>query len=55
MRFLRHVQKRTSGVETTDLSVYGAIVTPLWLAGLLATIIPAFSATRADPLEAMRT
>ena len=45
----------TFGVETNDLSVYGAIVTTLGLAGLLATIVPAYSATRTDPLEVMRT
>ncbi|MEJ2205456.1 MAG: ABC transporter permease, partial [Gemmatimonadota bacterium] len=44
----------TFDVDTNDLSVYAAIVTTLGLTGLLATIIPAFSATRTDPVEAMR-
>ena len=45
----------TFGVETSDVSVYGAIVMTLGLAGLLATIVPAFAATRTDPVEAMRS
>jgi ABC-type antimicrobial peptide transport system permease subunit len=44
----------TFGVETSDLSVYGAIVLTLGLAGIVATIVPALSATRTDPVEAMR-
>ena len=44
----------TYGVETGDLSVYGAIVLTLSLAGLVASIVPARLATRADPVESMR-
>jgi ABC-type antimicrobial peptide transport system permease subunit len=42
------------GVETGDPTVYGSIVVTLVTAGLLACIIPARAATRADPVEAMR-
>ena len=44
----------TFGVETTDVTVYAAIVITLGVSGLLATIIPAISATKTDPVEAMR-
>ena len=44
----------TFGVETSDATVYGAIVVTLGIAGLLATIVPAVAATRADPVEAIR-
>jgi predicted permease len=44
----------TFGVETTDMTVYGVIVLTLGLTGMLATIVPAISATRTDPIEAMR-
>jgi ABC-type antimicrobial peptide transport system permease subunit len=42
------------GIEGGDLTVYGSIVVTLVTAGLLACIIPARAATRADPVEAMR-
>ena len=42
------------GVETRDLKVYVAIAATLGIAGFLACIAPALSATRADPLDAMR-
>jgi len=45
----------TFGVETSDVSVYGAIVMTLGLAGILATIVPAVSATRTNPVDAMRS
>ena len=41
-------------VETGDPAVYGAIVLTLAAAGLAACFVPARSATRADPVEAMR-
>jgi putative ABC transport system permease protein len=44
----------TFGVETTDVTIYAAIVITLGVSGLLATIIPAISATKTDPVEAMR-
>jgi putative ABC transport system permease protein len=44
----------TFGVETTDPVVYGSIVLTLTAAGLLASVVPARSATRTDPVEAMR-
>ena len=42
------------GVDAGDLTVYGSIVVTLLAAGLLACIVPAHAATRADPVEAMR-
>ena len=42
------------GVDAGDLTVYGSIVVTLLVAGLLACILPAHAATRADPVEAMR-
>ena len=42
------------GVDAGDLTVYGSIVVTLLAAGLLACILPAHAATRADPVEAMR-
>ena len=44
----------TYDVNTTDPIVYGAIVATLMTAGLVATLIPARSATRADPASSMR-
>lgn len=44
----------TFGVDGADPTVYVAIVLTLSLAGLIATLVPARSATRADPMEAMR-
>lgn len=44
----------TFGVEASDPVVYGAIVLTLSLAGLVASLVPARAATRADPVEAMR-
>ena len=42
------------GVEMDDPLVYGAIVLTLATAGLLACFLPARSATRTDPVHAMR-
>jgi ABC-type antimicrobial peptide transport system permease subunit len=42
------------GVDTSDPSVYLAIVGTLALTGLAACVLPARSATRADPVEVMR-
>ena len=42
------------GVETGDLRIYLAITATLLMAGFLACILPAYAATRTDPLEAMR-
>jgi putative ABC transport system permease protein len=42
------------GVEAADPLVYVLIVLTLGSAGLLACIIPARAATRADPVETMR-
>jgi predicted permease len=42
------------GVETADPLVYGSIVATLAAAGLLACLLPARSATRTDPVKAMR-
>ena len=42
------------GVETRDPVVYIAIVMTMGTAGFLACFLPARSATRADPVEAMR-
>ncbi|NCG32281.1 MAG: hypothetical protein GWP44_05315 [Proteobacteria bacterium] len=44
----------TFGVETTDVTAYAMSVLTLGAAGMLATIIPAISATRTNPVEAMR-
>lgn len=44
----------TYDVNTMDPVVYGGIVLTLGLAGLVATLIPARAATRADPASAMR-
>jgi putative ABC transport system permease protein len=41
-------------VNTTDLTVYGAIVVTLVLAGTLACIIPARRATRIDLVDALK-
>jgi predicted permease len=49
---LRHI---LYGVETGDPLVYGSVVVTLVGAGLLACLVPARSATQADPVEAMRT
>ena len=48
MRFILY------GVETGDAVVYLGVVGTLGLAGLLACLIPARSATRTEPVEAMR-
>lgn len=45
----------TFGVEAWDPTVYAAIIGTLMSAGLLAAFLPARSATRADPVEAMRS
>ena len=45
----------TFDVGTTDPTVYITIVITLGIAGLVASFMPARSATRADPMEAMRT
>ena len=42
------------GVETGDLVVYGSIIGTLATTGLLACLLPARSATRTDPVQAMR-
>ena len=42
------------GVEVGDPMVYGTILATLALSGLLACLIPARSATRTDPMVAMR-
>jgi putative ABC transport system permease protein len=42
------------GVETGDPVVYGSIVGTLAATGLLACLLPARSATRTDPVQAMR-
>ncbi len=44
----------TFGVETTDLSVYAAIVATITVTGLLATLLPARKATQVDPNDALR-
>jgi len=44
----------TFGVDTADPVVYVSIVLTLTVVGLLASIVPARSATRTDPVEAMR-
>jgi predicted permease len=44
----------TFDVDVVDPTVYGAILITLALAGLMATLVPARTATRADPVEAMR-
>jgi predicted permease len=41
-------------VDTADPVVYGSIIVALGVTGLLATLVPARSALRADPVEAMR-
>jgi len=41
-------------VDTADVVVYGSIVAALGVTGLLACFFPARSATRADPMSAMR-
>ncbi len=43
------------GVETGDPAVYGSVVLTLTLAGLVACILPARTATRTDPVVAMRS
>ena len=43
------------GVEVGDPIVYGSILATLMVAGLAALIFPAAAASRADPIEAMRT
>ena len=42
------------GVDTSDPTVYAGIVVTLTATGLLACLIPARSATRTDPADAMR-
>lgn len=42
------------GVETGDPLVYGSVVATLLAAGLIACILPARTATRTDPVVAMR-
>jgi predicted permease len=42
------------GVETGDPVVYGSIIGTLATTGLLACLLPARSATRTDPVQAMR-
>ena len=42
------------GVETGDPLVYGTIALTLAATGLLACLLPARSATRTDPVQAMR-
>ena len=43
------------GVETGDPVVYGSVVVTLVAAGLVACILPARTATRTDPVVAMRS
>jgi len=42
------------GVETTDITVYVAVVVTLTVTGLIATFFPAHRATRVDPVTALR-
>ncbi len=42
------------GVETTDITVYVAVVITLTVTGLIATFFPAHRATRVDPVTALR-
>lgn len=42
------------GVDVDDPLVYGAIIATLVATGLLACVVPAQSATRTDPVQAMR-
>ena len=42
------------GVNAGDLVVYGSIIGTLAATGLLACVLPARSATRTDPVQAMR-
>ena len=50
----RPLRAITFGVETTDLTVYAAIVVTIAVTGLLATLLPARRATQVDPNEALR-
>ena len=43
------------GVETGDPLVYGSVVATLVAAGLVACLLPARTATRTDPVVAMRS
>jgi putative ABC transport system permease protein len=42
------------GIGPTDLKIFALTAASLFAASALACIIPAFRATRADPLEALR-
>lgn len=44
----------TFGIATLDPVVYGTIILTLTIVGLTACLVPAHSATRADPVAAMR-
>ena len=42
------------GVDTMDLAVYSTILVTVTVSGLLAALLPALRAARADPLSALR-
>jgi len=42
------------GVSPLDVMAWGAVIAALAIAGLLATLLPAARATRADPMLAIR-
>jgi ABC-type antimicrobial peptide transport system permease subunit len=43
------------GVSRTDMPTWLAAITTLAMAGLIASLVPAFRATRVDPVIAIRT
>ncbi len=43
------------GVTARDLATYAAVSAVILVVGLLASIVPAYRATRIDPLQALRT
>ena len=43
------------GVDTGDPAVYASVIATLIAAGLIASVLPSRSATRTDPVVAMRS
>jgi ABC-type antimicrobial peptide transport system permease subunit len=50
----RHLQSMLYGVERYDLGVVGAVAALLFTVALCACYVPARSATRVDPIAALR-
>jgi putative ABC transport system permease protein len=51
----RLLRAQLFGVGPTDPAVFVVVATTLTLAGLVACVVPARRATKADPILAMRT